>query len=670
MNRSNVEEIKARLPIEELVGSYVKLEKAGKSFKAKCPFHNEKTASFFVSPERGGYYCFGCGAKGDIFSFVEQFEGLDFKGALKVLAEKAGVRLVFDQKADSERDRLFAIMEDSAKYFEAQLSAGATKETTRPSATSASHPTAGEASNKPANQSVREALEYVKKRGMADKTRAEFRIGFAPEGWRNLYDYLHGKGYADAVIEKAGLIKRRDSVIPAKAGIQDDTIELSGRTLDSRLHGNDNKGMNGNGFYDRFRGRIIFPLMDTSGRVIAFSGRILKNDDKSAKYLNSPDTPLFDKSSVLYGLDKAKGFIRRLDYSILVEGQMDLIMSHQAGVKNTVAASGTALTDAESDKNGVINNLGLLRRLSQNVIIAFDADAAGRKAAMRAAGIALSLGMDVKVADITGGKDPADLVLANPEDWKNVLRAAKPVVEFELNNVLRETADPRKVPKILRERVFPFICAIESSTDKAYSVKLVADKTNLPESAVWDDMRAVEKKAKAEAGQRSGSERAFGGREGDRDAGASPAGLDAGRSGPAPLPAFSRIDLVERRMFGLLDLMEKGKSPVTAEYRERIIKIAGDSYAERVERIKPLLADASFEAETIYGGEPDRWPIHMDELISNFNEDMVNQELIATMGELRAAERAGDHARVAELAKKCQALSVRKAEVAKGKRGH
>ncbi len=624
MNRSNVEEIKARLPIEELVGQYVKLEKSGKSLKAKCPFHNEKTASFFVSPDRGGYYCFGCGAKGDIFSFVEQFEGLDFKGALKVLAEKAGVRLVFDQKADSERDRLFAIMEEAAKYFEAQLAAS--------------------------NQNAREAFEYVKKRGMTDKTRAEFRIGLAPEGWRNLYDYLKAKKYPNDLIEKAGLAKRAE----------------------------DNTG----NYYDRFRGRIMFPLNDSSGRVIAFSGRILKDDGNSAKYLNSPDTPLFDKSSVLYGLDKAKGFIRRLDYSILVEGQMDLIMSHQAGVKNTVAASGTALTDAESDKNGVINNLGLLRRLSQNVIIAFDADAAGRKAAMRAAGIALSLGMDVKVADITGGKDPADLVLANPEDWKNVLRAAKPVVEFELNNVLRETADPRKIPRILRERVFPFIIAIESSTDKAYSVKLVADKTNLPESAVWDDVRAVEKKMLAERGASSATARAGdasrgaailpNGRAAERGGSPATGEIEAQRAGSLPTSretVNNRIDLVERRMFGLLDLMEKGKLQAAADYRARVVKIAGDSYAERAERIKPLLADVSFEAEAIYGGEPDRWPIHMDELIANFGEDIVNAELIQTMGELRAAERAGDQARVAELAKKCQALSVRKAEVAKGKRG-
>lgn len=601
MNRSNVEEIKARLPIEEVVGQYVKLEKAGKSFRAKCPFHHEKTASFYVSPDRGGYYCFGCNAKGDIFSFVEQFEGLDFKGALKVLAERAGVTLTYDTKVDSERDRLFAIMEDATKYFEEQYAKSA------------------------------EAKEYVKKRGVTDKTREEFRVGWAPEGWRNLYDHLKAKKYPEALIVKAGLAKEADD----KPGT----------------------------FYDRFRGRVMFPLGDSSGRVIAFSGRILKADEKSAKYLNSPDTPLFDKSAVLYGLDKAKGFIRRLDYSILVEGQMDLIMSHQAGAKNTVAASGTALSDAESGRDGVVNNLGLLRRLSGNTIIAFDSDSAGRKAAMRAAGISLSLGMDVKIADIQGGKDPADLVLNNPEDWKNVLRAAKPVVEFELNNVMKEVTDPRKVPKVLRDRVLPFVLAIESSTDKAYAVKLIADKINLPEQTVWDDVRAIEAKLKAEGG--IGSERGSGGREGVRGTGAEPAGSDAVRSGPMPPSASSRIDLVERRMFGLLELMEKANHPKAADYRIQVEKIAGDSYKARIERIKPLLSDISFEAESFFGTEPVRWDVHMADLIDNFEIDLINEELVSCMTALRSAEKAKDQTKVAEMAKKCQILSIRKADIAK-----
>ena len=172
-NRTTVEQIKERLPIDEVIGSYIKLEKSGKSLKAKCPFHNEKSASFFVSPDRGGYYCFGCGAKGDIFSFIEQFEGLDFRGALKVLAEKAGVKLTPNEKIDNERDRLFEIMEEATKYFENEYSKS------------------------------KEAQEYVKSRGINDETRKSFRISWAPLGWNNVHNFLKGKGYSDILLEKA-----------------------------------------------------------------------------------------------------------------------------------------------------------------------------------------------------------------------------------------------------------------------------------------------------------------------------------------------------------------------------------------------------------------------------------------------------------------------------------
>lgn len=594
MNRSAVEEIKAHLSIEDVIGSYLKLEKSGKAFKAKCPFHHEKTASFFVSPDRGGYYCFGCNAKGDIFTFVEQFEGLDFRGALKVLADRAGVPLVYDQKADSERDRLFQIMEEAAKFFEAELAKSAP------------------------------AREYVATRGISDATRAEFRIGFAPNDWRALYSYLRAKNWPNELIEKAGLAKKAED----KTG----------------------------NYYDRFRGRVMFPISDSSGRVIAFTGRIMPqlDDGKGAKYLNSPDTPLYDKSSVLFGLDKAKSYIRRLDYSIMVEGQMDLIMSHQAGVKNVVAASGTALADSESNREGVVNNLGLLRRLSGNLIIAFDSDAAGRKAAMRAAGIALSLGMDVKIADIVGGKDPADLVLENPEKWKDILRATKPVVEFELNNVLTEVAEPRKVPKALRERVFPFIAAIESETDKAYFVKLVADRAGIAEQAVWDDVRTLAKKLAAEAAAKPAASGA-----------SAPA---ASRAPSAAASASRRIDLVERRMFGLLDLMQKANRPEAASYLDEIRKVAGDSFPERKQRADAIMADLSFEAEAFFGTDAAKWDFHMRDLLASFEEDIVADELVSTMAELRAKERANDQAAVAELAKKCQALSIRKAEIAKLRR--
>ncbi|HEY4504008.1 MAG TPA: DNA primase, partial [Candidatus Paceibacterota bacterium] len=409
-----VEKIKERLGIEDVVGSYIKLDRAGKNLKAKCPFHNEKTPSFYVSPDRGSFYCFGCGAKGDIFSFVEQFEGLDFMGALKLLADRAGVPLVFEKtETKSEKERLYMIMEEATKFFEDGLD------------------DSYESTSQNKIQ-VKNAQEYLKKRGLKAETIKNFRIGFIPADWRLLYNHLRNKKYTDIEIEKAGLAKRPQ--------VEEDT----------------GQGIVQKALYDRFRGRVIFPIMDSSGRVIAFSGRILVDDGKSAKYLNSPDTLLYNKSTVLYGIDKAKQDIRAKDYTILVEGQMDLVLSHQAGIRNTVAVSGTALADTlttttrDDLKQNVINNLGIVRRISKNIILAFDSDSAGRKAAMRSAGIALFLGMDVKIVDLPEGKDPADLVLYNPEEWKNVLRKAKPVIEFQLDGVMNEVKekklDLRKIP--------------------------------------------------------------------------------------------------------------------------------------------------------------------------------------------------------------------------------
>ena len=579
MNRNNVETIKARLPIEEVIGSYVKLDKAGKSFKARCPFHNEKSASFFISPDRGGYYCFGCGAKGDIFSFVEQFEGLDFKGALKVLADRAGIKLVYDTKADSERDQLLLVIEESTKYFEIQLEKSA------------------------------EASKYVKGRGITDSTRKEFRIGFAPEGWRNLSVYLKGKGFAEVIMEKAGLVKKPE-----------DSAEKQSSGQSS--------------YYDRFRGRIMFPIFDSSGRVIAFSGRILKEDKDSAKYLNSPETPLYDKAMVLYGLDKAKSEIRRLGYSILVEGQMDLVMSHQAGIKNTVASSGTALSDA---------GLNLVRRLSPNIIVAFDSDDAGRKAAMRAAGIALSMNMDVKIADIVGGKDPADLVKEDIEKWKQTLRQAKQIIEFEIDNIVREFPDTKKeakkLSKAIQDKVFPLLVRIESNTDRSRFVQMINDKAHLPMDAVWEDLKIVEKRIKPATGIIKKSE------------------------AKTSSEVSKRIDLVERRMFGLLELMDREKSDKVHGYREELKKITGHSYGERLERVKPLMSDLLFEAESFFGNDKGNWDRHARELMTNFEEDLINEEIVSTMQELKVAESLGNNKLVGELAQKCQILSMKKAEI-------
>ncbi len=287
---TTVEQIKEKISIEELVGSYIELVKAGANFKARCPFHNEKSPSFFITPARGTFYCFGCGEKGDIFTFVEKFENQDFRGALKILADRAGVEIKReDPKVRDEREELFSALEQATLYFQRNL----VKNT--------------------------EALKYLHGRGITSKTMSEWRLGFAENDWRSLFENFSQKGFSPKVLEQAGLIKKTDK-----------------------------------GYYDRFRSRIIFPIADSSGRSIGFSGRIFGVED-DAKYLNSPETQLFKKSEILYGMDKAKLEIRKRDFALIVEGQMDLLMAHQAGTTNTIATSGTALT---------LEHLRLLRRLT------------------------------------------------------------------------------------------------------------------------------------------------------------------------------------------------------------------------------------------------------------------------------------------------------------------
>ncbi len=443
---SPVEKIKEKLSIEEVVSSYIKLDKIGSSLKARCPFHNEKTPSFFVSTDRGTYYCFGCGAGGDIFTFVEEFEGLDFKGALKMLADRAGVPLESYSKETkenkSEKEKIYEVMEEATKFFERNLVANM------------------------------EIIEYLKKRGLEDKTIKDFRLGYAILDWRKLYDYLRSKNFTDSIMERAGLTKKPEDASKA--------------------------------MYDRFRGRIMFPIADSSGRIVAFSGRIFIDDGKSAKYLNSPETPIFSKNAVLYGIDKAKEGIRKNNFSILVEGQMDLILSHQAGYRNTVATSGTALSDSTVSKENVVSNLGLIRRLSGNIVLAFDADKAGANATIRAGKIALSLGMDVKVVDLPEGIDPADCISQNGpvpgvDAWREAIKNSKHIIEFLLGKVLKNSnGDMRKAGREIKEKILPFVNALESSIEKMHFIKKISDVSNISQQALQDDLKKIEQEFKYE----------------------------------------------------------------------------------------------------------------------------------------------------------------------------
>ncbi|MDP2704793.1 MAG: DNA primase [bacterium] len=429
--RGDVDTIKERLDITEVVSGYIKLEKAGQSYKARCPFHNEKTASFFVSPARQSFYCFGCGAKGDIFSFIEEVEGLDFRGALKLLAEKAGVEIEYGRsESKTEKDKILNVLEAATTFFEKEL------------------------------EGSKAARKYIASRGITAETAKNWRIGYAPAEWRLLYQYLGSVGYDRALILKAGLIK--SPLDPAR----------------------------GKEPYDVFRDRVVFPLADANGHIIAFSGRALAKETEP-KYLNSPDTILFTKSEVLYGLDKAKEDIRRKNYAVLVEGQMDLVLSHQAGVRNSVASSGTAFTRAHLER---------LRHLSSRIILAFDGDPAGEKASEKASELGIAMGFEVKVAGLPAGLDPAEVAKKDPEKWKDILRHSLPAVEFFFNRAEEREKDPRKLGKEIEKRILPMVKLIGSAIEQSHFISMIAKRTGIKEEVLWEDLKKV---PRADVSQRS-----------------------------------------------------------------------------------------------------------------------------------------------------------------------
>jgi DNA primase len=585
---SSVEKIKERLSIVDVLSPYIKLEKAGASYKAKCPFHNEKSPSFFVSPDRGTYYCFGCGAKGDMFTFVEEFEGLEFRQALKNLAEKAGVELVPEKPGEkNDKDRLFHAVESAVEFFESELY-----------------------KNKP-------VLDYLHKRGLTDETIKKWQIGYVPAEWRAMSDFLKTKKISEADMLATGLIKKSED---------------------------------GTKMYDVFRGRIMFPIFDANGRPVAFSGRIFVDDGKSPKYLNSPATALFNKSEVLYGFDRAKSVIRRLNYAILVEGQMDLILSHQAGLANTVASSGTALTEM---------HLRRLLRLSPRIMFAFDSDSAGFNATKKSAELALRIGMEVKVAVLPAGDDPASLVAKNPELWKQALKAGKHIIDFYADSLIAKNSDRRVLAREIKASVLPFVLEVESSTEQAHFVKSLAEKAGLKEDAVWTDLKALQKSrttiGQAVTGGNSGAGAggSFGANEGASDK-------------KFPVALASRRQAIERRIIGVMVWQESKKNNAAAEaVRKRFVEIAGEEGAAMLEAAVAEEKDKLiFEAEQYYEQSP-KFENDLKELFINLEEEMLKDELGSRMLELHRAEVEQNSEKIKEILTDCNRITLKLAELKK-----
>lgn len=435
---SPIEEIKSRIDLVEFIQSYLRLQKAGINFKANCPFHGEKTPSFFVSPSRQIWHCFGCSRGGDVFKFLMEIEGHDFPEALRFLAERAGIELKREDPAiRSERNRLYDISEAAAKIFEKNFSV-------TPSVKS-----------------------YMRSRGVKDETLLEFRVGFAPRQWDFLLKALAAKGFRAEEIEKAGLAIKAD---------------------DGSRH-------------DRFRGRIIFPISDANGRVIGFGGRIFEQESgirnqesgkTEAKYINTPNTLIYDKSRVLYGFDRAKHQIRTENKAVVVEGYMDCLMSHQAGVKNTIAVSGTALT---------LQQLKTIRRIAGIIISSFDTDSAGESATKRSLHLALGEGFECKIAVISSGKDPADAVKENSADWAKSISEAPSVTEFYFAKALGKF-DPKTAQgkKDIAAMLLPWIAETGNQIEKSHWIRALAEKMAVSEDSIWKELGKEKREFREDVG--------------------------------------------------------------------------------------------------------------------------------------------------------------------------
>jgi len=418
-----LEEIKRKIDIVELVNSYVPLKKAGRNFKALCPFHSEKTPSFVVSPERQIWHCFGqCGEGGDIFGFLMKIENLDFGEAVRELAKKAGVKLTRYQPSEDERNKqlLYEINHLATEFYHFLL---------------LNHP------------SGKKALDYILGRGIKKDSLLLFKIGFAPDSWQSLQAFLVGKkGYKVQDLERVGL------VIKTQKG----------------------------DFYDRFRGRLMFPLKDYHGNIRGFAGRLLDPQAKEAKYVNTPETFIYHKSELLFGSSEAKEEIKKKDQAVLVEGELDMISSFQAGVKNVLAIKGSALSEPQ---------VKLISRFTQNLVFALDQDLAGDQAARRGIETAEAGRMMIRVVESKEGKDPDEIAQKNPTLWRELVQKAVPVYDYLLDSAFKrfdsQTIEGKR--KISGEFILA-LTKISNEIVRDHYVRELANRLQVSEEAILKEI--------------------------------------------------------------------------------------------------------------------------------------------------------------------------------------
>ena len=446
---SQTEEIRSKIDIVDLIREYISVKSVGANFQALCPFHNEKSPSFVISPEKQIWHCFGCGKGGDIFSFLMEKEGLAFPEALRVLADKAGVVLKQeDPKKNAKRNRLLDILDLAGKYYEYVLK----------------------------SDQAKDIRDYLAKRGLNEENLAYWRIGYSPDSWDSLYKFLKsrplkGLKYSDEEIFAAGLSIKKERYSAT------------------------------NNYYDRFRDRIMFPISNDYGHLIAFTARINPNKEKIekvGKYINSPQTEVFDKSKILFALDKAKDEIKKKDLAVIVEGQMDTISCHNHGLKNVIASSGTALTKEQ---------ITLIKRFTNKIALVFDMDSAGQMAVDRGVKECLAQGMDVKIVVSPSGKDPDESLRNNPQEFKEGIMAAENFAkdDFE-NHYHKPIANAKSVleyyfekssanlnldilenKRKVRDKMFAMIVILPDKTEQGYWLKKISDDLGFSENDVREE---------------------------------------------------------------------------------------------------------------------------------------------------------------------------------------
>ncbi|MBU1084787.1 DNA primase [Patescibacteria group bacterium] len=426
-----VDQVRQKTDIVELISQHVSLKKAGRNFKGLCPFHDEKTPSFMVSPERQIFKCFGCQKGGDVFAWLMEREGMEFGEALRTLAAKAGIELTQykPSKEQLAKDKLIEINHLASEYYhyllmEHKLGEG--------------------------------ALKYLLKRGITKEAMKAFKLGFAPNEWSGLENYLVSKkGYKTDELEMVGLV----------------------------IKGN-------RGFYDRFRNRVMFTLFDHRKRVVGFAGRVFQGEEDTAKYMNTPETILYHKSRVLYGLELTREYIKKANEAVIVEGELDAISSYQAGVKNVVAIKGSALTEDQID---------LIKRYCENLKLALDADSAGDQATRRGIELAEKAGLSVRVINLKYGKDPDECVQKSARLWKDSVKTAVPIYDFYIDSSIKRFGvdTPEGKRKVIGE-LAPILVKVSNQVIKSHYVKKLALSLGVDEESVLAEIEKMRYKGSSQ----------------------------------------------------------------------------------------------------------------------------------------------------------------------------